>query len=74
MRYRRRRLTRRDWALAAVAWIAPAALAALSAAGDGSLAWPGERVGLPGLALVAVLALGALALPALRTGPAVDVA
>jgi hypothetical protein len=70
VRYRRRTLTRRDWSLAAVAWAAPAVLALLAAADDRTLVWPGERLGVPGLNVVAVLALGALALPALRARPA----
>jgi energy-coupling factor transport system permease protein len=70
VRYRRRRLTRRDWTIAAVAWCAPAALALLAAAGDRTLVWPGDRLGLPGLNVVAVLALGALAVPTLRARPA----
>jgi energy-coupling factor transport system permease protein len=68
VRYRRRRLTRADWGLVALAWCAPAALAALTAAGDASLVWPGDRLALPGLNVLAVLALAALAVPALRPG------
>ena len=69
VRYRRRRLTRRDWTLAGVAWVAPVALAVLTAWDDATLVWPADRLGLPGLNLLAVVALAALALPVLRTAP-----
>jgi energy-coupling factor transport system permease protein len=69
VRYRRRRLSRRDWTLAAVAWCAPISLGLLTAAGDRTLVWPGERLALPGLNVLAVAALAALALPALRARP-----
>jgi energy-coupling factor transport system permease protein len=66
VRYRKRRLTATDWAMAGVASLAPLTLLALSAADDGSLAWPGPTVALPSLNLVAVAALVALAVPMLR--------
>lgn len=69
VRYRQRRLRGADWALAAAAWVAPAALAWLASGGDTSLVWPAERLDLPGVHLVAVAGLGALAIPALRTSP-----
>jgi energy-coupling factor transport system permease protein len=67
VRYRPRRLTTGDWAVAAAAWVAPTALAALASSGDRSLTWPGAILAAPGLSFVAVVALGALAVPALRT-------
>ena len=70
VRYRRRRLSAGDWAVAATAWLAPATLIALSVADDRSLAWPGPTLGLPPLNLVAVAALAALAVPVLRRAPA----
>jgi energy-coupling factor transport system permease protein len=66
VRYRHRRLTPTEWGIAIVAWIAPIVLSVLAASGDESLVWPGDRLALPALNLVAVLALGVLALPALR--------
>jgi energy-coupling factor transport system permease protein len=67
VRYRRRRLTAADWALGGAAWVAPAALVVLAATDDATLVWPAERLALPGLNVVAVVALAALAIPALRT-------
>jgi len=69
VRYRRRRLTRADWALGAAAWAAPVALIVLATLDDDTLIWPDDRLGLPGLNVAAVAALGALALPALRARP-----
>ena len=66
VRYRKRRLTATDWSIAAVAWMAPFTLLALSAAEDDSLVWPGPTLGLPALNVVAVAALVALAVPMLR--------
>ena len=66
VRYRRRHLTPTDWAVAAVAWLAPLTLVVLAAADDDSLVWPGPRLGLPALNLAAVAALAALAVPVLR--------
>ncbi len=68
VRYRRRRLTTGDWTLAALVWLAPAALMAFTTFGDATLVWPGDRLRLPGLNIVVLLALAALALPALRPG------
>lgn len=68
VRYRRRTLSAADWGFAAMAWAAPVTLGVLAVADDDTLLWPADRVALPGLNLVAVLALGALALPALRAG------
>lgn len=66
VRYRRRHLTARDWAMAAIAWLAPLTLIALTANEDDSLVWPGATLGLPALNLVAVVALAALAVPVVR--------
>lgn len=71
VRYRRRRLQRADWVIAGVAWIAPLTLGLLAAADDATLVWPGDRLGRPGLNLLAVAAIGALALPARRRASAV---
>jgi energy-coupling factor transport system permease protein len=64
--YRPRRLGASDWGLAAVAWIAPTSLAALTALGDDTLVWPRADLARPGLNLLAVVAVAALAVPALR--------
>lgn len=69
VRYRRRRLTGADWMVAAAAWVAPAAVAWLAATDDATLVWPAQRLALPGLNVLAVAALAALAVPALRTTP-----
>ena len=66
VRYRRRQLRAADWAVAGVAWLAPVTLVVLGAADDASLVWPGPTVALPALNVVAVAALGALAIPVLR--------
>ena len=66
VRYRRRRLTRTDWAIAAVAWLAPLTLIVLAATDDDSLVWPGPTLGVPALNVFAVVALAALAVPVLR--------
>ena len=70
VRYRRRKLTTMDWALAVAAWIAPVTFVALSAADDRSLVWPGATVGIPALNVVAIAGLAALAVPVLRRSAA----
>ena len=70
VRYRRRRLTRSDWALAGAAWVSPGALALLASSDDATLVWPGPSLAVPGLNLLAVTALAALAVPALRSARA----
>jgi energy-coupling factor transport system permease protein len=70
VRYRRRRLAPGDWGLAGAAWAAPLALIGLTTLDDATLVWPGDRLAVPGLNVLAVVAIGALALPALRTRPA----
>ena len=65
VRYRPRRVAMNEWALAALAWVAPAGLLAAAAAGDGTLRWPGEELALPAVSLLPLFALTALAvLPA----------
>lgn len=66
VRYRRRRVAPADWGLVSLVWLAPVTLAVLAARDEPSLLWPHERVGVPGLHLVAVLAIGCLVLPVLR--------
>lgn len=70
VRYRKRHLTATDWAVAAVAWLAPLTLVVLAAGDDRSLVWPGPTLGLPPLNVVAVAGLAALAVPVLRSGRA----
>ena len=67
VRYRRRRMSLSDWRVVALVWIAPVVLAALTLAGDTTLLWPGPALAIPGLNLVAVLAISTLAVPARRT-------
>jgi energy-coupling factor transport system permease protein len=66
-RYRPRRVTAPQWGLAAVAWLAPAVVVAAHVAGDRTLAWPGDVLALPSVSLVPLVALTALAVPALAT-------
>lgn len=66
VRYRKRRLTARQWAIGGVAWIAPIGLGVLSAHGDTTLVWPGPTFAMPGLNLVAIVLIGALVVPALQ--------
>jgi energy-coupling factor transport system permease protein len=66
IRYRRRRLTPADWRVVALVSIAPIVLGVLTLRGDASLLWPGPVLGLPGLNLLAVVAISALAVPARR--------
>jgi energy-coupling factor transporter transmembrane protein EcfT len=70
VRYRRRRLTAREWAIGAAAWIAPVGIGVLAGRGDTSLVWPGPEMGVPGLNLVVVVLLAALVVPALQRRPA----
>ena len=64
VRYRHRRLSARDWATAAIPWATPLVLGVLSAAGDDSLVWPGDRVLVPSVGLLPVIAFAALVVPA----------
>jgi hypothetical protein len=63
-RYRPRRVTSREWALAAVAWLAPAAIVAAGLTGDATLTWPGDALALPAVSLLPLAGLAALAVPA----------
>ncbi len=67
VRYRKRRLSTGDWGLIGFVLIAPATFAVLGARNDTTLLWPTTRLALPGINLIAVLALCALALPARRS-------
>jgi energy-coupling factor transport system permease protein len=62
-RYRPRRMTRLDWLMACATLLAPAAMAACSAAGDGSLFWYASPLRWPALHLLPVLALLPLLAP-----------
>jgi energy-coupling factor transport system permease protein len=69
-RYRRRHIEGSQWALAAAAWIAPAGVVLAGAAGDHTLTWPGDAVGIPTVSLLPLVALAALAIPAvMRPAP-----
>jgi energy-coupling factor transport system permease protein len=70
VRYRPRPLTRGDWTVMAAAWLAPAALAAASIAGDGTLRWSASPLQWPGLHAIPLLALAALASPLLVSSAA----
>jgi energy-coupling factor transport system permease protein len=65
-RYRRRRITRADAVMVAVAWIAPALLGALTVAGDRSLVWSAEPLAWPQVGLLPILALFPLLAPMAR--------
>jgi hypothetical protein len=64
--YRPRRMTRRDWTVAAGSLVAPAALAVLALGGDTTLTWTASPLRVPGFNLLAAVALAALTLPAWR--------
>jgi energy-coupling factor transport system permease protein len=64
-RYRRRHVEPSEWAFAACAWVAPAGVILASMVGDRSLTWPGDVLTLPSVSLLPLLALAALAVPAL---------
>jgi energy-coupling factor transporter transmembrane protein EcfT len=64
VRYRRRRLRATDWRTVAVVAISPIVIGVLTVADDSTLRWPGAVLGVPGLNLLAVAAIGALAIPA----------
>jgi energy-coupling factor transport system permease protein len=65
-RYRRRRLTRADAVMVAVAWIAPALLGILTIAGDHTLTWSADPLGWPQVGLLPILALFPLLAPMAR--------
>jgi energy-coupling factor transport system permease protein len=60
-RYRPRRLSAREWVLAAVPWITPTMLAVIGGAAADTLRWPGDVLAVPAVALSPVIALAALA-------------
>lgn len=65
-RYRRRRITRADAVMVAVAWIAPALLGVLTITGDRSLTWSAEPLSWPQVGLLPILALFPLLAPMAR--------
>ena len=65
VRYRPRRMTSGDRAVAGVCLLAPAGLALLALGRDASLVWSASPLHLPALNALAVLALAALVAPAL---------
>lgn len=64
VRYRPRRMARADWAMAAVAALAPIAVGVVALAGDRTLTWEPGGLQVPGFNPVVALALLALAAPA----------
>jgi energy-coupling factor transport system permease protein len=64
-RYRPRRMRRADWAVAAVALLAPVAMATVSGAGDATLVWYANPLRWPTLHVLPALALLPLLVPAL---------
>jgi energy-coupling factor transport system permease protein len=65
VRYRPRRMRRRDWTIGLVALLAPLAMAAVSVVGDSSLVWYASPLSWPALHLLPALALMPLLVPAL---------
>jgi energy-coupling factor transport system permease protein len=65
VRYRPRRMRRRDWTIGLVALLAPLAMAAVSVVGDSSLVWYASPLSWPALHLLPALALLPLLVPAL---------
>jgi hypothetical protein len=63
-RYRPRRLTSTDWATMAIVLAAPIGLAALRAAGHGSLTWWPSPIRFPEFSLWPALCIAALGAPA----------
>lgn len=63
VRYRPRRMTGRDWAVAGVALLAPVTLGALSLAGDSSLTWTASPLRWPAFHVLPCLALVPLVAP-----------
>ena len=68
-RYRHRRMTGADWAMVALAFLAPLAIGALGLAGNSSLIWRGSPLTWPTFEPVVVLALLPLLAPLLRLPP-----
>jgi energy-coupling factor transport system permease protein len=69
VRYRARRLTRGDRVMIAVSLAAPAALALLTVAGDGSLTWSASPLRWPTFHVLPALAIGLLLAPLARRPP-----
>jgi hypothetical protein len=65
-RYRPRRFTAPDAAMASLSLLAPVGIAALSAWGEPTLTWAASPLHWPGFALLPVIALAALVAPLLR--------
>jgi energy-coupling factor transport system permease protein len=65
VRYRPRRMRRRDWAVAGVTVLAPVAMAGVSVVGDASLVWYASPLAWPSLHILPALALLPLVVPAL---------
>ena len=65
VRYRPRRMRRRDWTIGLVALLAPLAMATVSVVGDSSLVWYASPLAWPALHLLPALALAPLVVPAL---------
>jgi energy-coupling factor transport system permease protein len=68
-RYRPRRMRMADWTVAAVALLAPVAMASVSWVGDSSLVWYANPLAWPTLHVLPVLALLPLLVPALLPPP-----
>ncbi|MFM7616257.1 MAG: energy-coupling factor transporter transmembrane component T [Actinomycetes bacterium] len=66
IRYRRRRITRADATMVALAWIAPVLLGVLTIAGDRSLTWRAQPLTWPQVGLLPILALLPLLAPMAR--------
>lgn len=65
--YRPRQMSAAERGLAAAAWIAPIGLVLVTGAAERSLRWPGDVLTAPSASLVALLAIGALAVAPLVT-------
>lgn len=66
VRYRRRRITRADATMVALAWLAPALLGVLTIAGDDSLTWSAQPLTWPQVGFLPILALLPLLAPMAR--------
>lgn len=69
VRYRPRRMRPQDWGVAAIALLAPIAMATVSVAGDSSLVWYANPLAWPTLHALPALALLPLLVPALLPPP-----
>jgi len=65
-RYRRRRITRADATMVALAWLAPALFGVLTIAGDDSLSWSAQPLTWPQVGFIPILALFPLLAPMAR--------